>query len=81
MSINEGSVFLFFVFCFVVVVFFGVFFGRVGGGGGGGFVFVWVVGGSGVSFTNIHRTAEKGGRYLFEKCLMGHKTKNYNIVF
>ena len=33
MSINEGSVFLFFVFCFVVVVFFGVFFGRVGGGG------------------------------------------------
>ena len=32
MSINEGSVFLFFVFCFVVVVFFWFFFGRVGGG-------------------------------------------------
>ena len=80
MSINEGSVFLFFVFCFVVVVFFWFFFGRVGGGGSV-YVFVWVFGGSGVSFTNIHRTAEKGGRYLFEKCLMGHKTKNYNIVF
>ena len=72
--------FFYFLFFVLLLLFFWGFF-REGRGGGSVYVFVWVFGGSGVSFTNIHRTAEKGGRYLFEKCLMGHKTKNYNIVF
>ena len=73
--------FFYFLFFVLLLLFFFGFFSGGEGGGGSVYVFVWVFGGCGVSFTNIHRTAEKGGRYLFEKCLMGHKTKNYNIVF